>query len=142
MGLKEWELERDAQQKRAAMAKEVDKAAVSADKAAASVERAAASADRMAGAVNMAGAGAGACVGGGPMREKFWRELIDAEKIERMHKVVLDLQCRLQAREHELRMLLRHQHSPGGELTVPVDHADRFQDRPVGWRRQDGDVYF
>lgn len=85
----------------------------------------------------------GGYIGGmdAPRREKYWRELTDAEKIERMRGMVLDLQRSLQMAHRMLAQFGRHQHSPVGEMLVEYDRygSDCVGEGP---RRRDDDVYF
>ncbi len=53
-------------------------------------------------------------------RDKYWSELDDAGKIERMHGVVLSLRSQLDQSQQELHSLRQHQHAADGALMVPL----------------------
>jgi hypothetical protein len=90
------------------------------------------------GEVNMAGACA--------QREKYWHELSDAEKIDRMHGVVKGLLHTIDGQRRELGMLRRHQHSGSGELMIPANHAENsyggLSERQISKDRGGEGVYF
>jgi hypothetical protein len=72
----------------------------------------------------------------GPTREKYWSEITDAEKVERMRGVVK----RLERRNEELHDLLRkvlplvtgHAHGADGKPVMNADHVLRA-DEPLGY---------
>ncbi len=77
-----------------------------------------------------------------PMREKYWAELDDAGKIERLHEVVKRLM-----RQHEqtaktasdARIIAEaHQHASDGTALMPVDSFNRDrQGAELGSRRDE-----
>lgn len=74
-------------------------------------------------------------------REKYWRELTDAEKIERMREMVHNLKISLKLANRELAHLRRHQHGANGEMLVEYDSYGIVES--IGeHRRHDDDVYF
>ena len=56
----------------------------------------------------------------GAGREKYWVELADGEKMERMHHVVRSLQAQLRELEGQINNLNVHNHAVDGHPSVPL----------------------
>ena len=67
---------------------------------------------------------AGPGILGGSCREKYWSELTDAEKIERLHQVVKqlmgDVKRTSRVADAARRTSEAHQHATSGEVLVPA----------------------
>lgn len=65
----------------------------------------------------------------GAAREKYWKELTDAEKIERLHMVVKQLMNRADAAQivadDAHRIAEDHQHAASGVVMVPANLSNR-----------------
>jgi len=53
-------------------------------------------------------------------REKYWSELTDSEKIERMRDEVKRWQYKCAEMQNVVDKLHSHQHAPNGEIVVPL----------------------
>lgn len=67
----------------------------------------------------------------GPCREKYWDELDDAGKIQRLRQIVKELQCQLlrttkTANDAE-RVSQDHEHGKDGKVLMPVNAFNREQ---------------
>jgi len=77
------------------------------------------------------------------MREKYWHELTDPEKIERMHAVVKAMMHANEQLRAELSSMRDHQHGPGGDVLVPARmHPPGYgQGRISGEVRREGEYF-
>ncbi len=72
-------------------------------------------------------------------REKYWSELDDKEKIERLRQIVKQHQNELRRLSASVEVLMNHEHGKSGQILSPVRHG--------GWHtfpaREDNDkIYF
>lgn len=76
-----------------------------------------------------------------PCREKYWDELTDTQKIERMRSIVKSMQYQLQTAVATIDKLTNHQHNmQNGEIVVPLkDNRYGAEESP---RRFKDDKYF
>lgn len=75
------------------------------------------------------------------MREKYWSELDEGEKAERMRQVIHGLQRTVRHLEDSVRTLLNHKHSAvDGSIVVPL--APRHMGFGEMPSTTDDDVYF
>lgn len=70
----------------------------------------------------------------GIAREKYWEELTDAEKIDRLREVVASLSRDNETLSKGLVDLVRHQHGPDGSVLTPLKHPDS-SDNIMGYAR-------
>lgn len=77
----------------------------------------------------------------GPSREKYWTELDDAGKVERLHTVVKELQRQLErvgkTANDAHRVAESHEHSQTGEVMMPVDSFNRGESTEAARRRDE-----
>ena len=75
------------------------------------------------------------------MRQKYWSELDDKEKIERMRGIVKNLLESLELQQQKMTKIEKHEHL-NGRLVVGLDD-NRFGVLPNSYRKQSGDdIYF
>ena len=60
-------------------------------------------------------------------RNKYWDELTDQEKIDRMRSEVKGMQSRLDSALKSVEALLRHDHN-NGQLIVPLNDSRNYLD--------------
>ena len=53
-------------------------------------------------------------------REKYWGELSQEQKIERLASNLYNVICRGGAISDEVRQLCKHKHLPDGEIAIPL----------------------
>jgi len=78
-------------------------------------------------------------------REKYWDELDDSEKIERMRDEVKKLRRSLASTNRRLSSLMRHSHDTSGGIVVPIETYDAYDATGMGGnvpRSDSGQVYF
>jgi hypothetical protein len=78
--------------------------------------------------------GAGSANPSGIAREKYWEELTDAQKIDRLREVVASLSRDNETLSKGLAELVRHQHGPDGSILTPLKHHDS-NDNITGYSR-------
>ena len=69
---------------------------------------------------------------------KMWKQLTDAEKIERMREVVHDLSSENQRLRTALRLYRRHSHAANGDIVVPIDSGEYGEGRTLGQANPNG----
>jgi len=77
-----------------------------------------------------------------PQREKYWEELNDKEKTERMHLVVKQLMRQVEELIDTNRKLMNHIHTPDGKMAVPFGN---YGGNPLGsgaYYKSDRDKWF
>ena len=75
------------------------------------------------------------------IREKYWSEINEIEKIERMRREVKRHFRQLNELREQIRKLKRHRHNqPDGEIFIPMNYGE-YDEIPRPERSGD-DVYF
>lgn len=75
-----------------------------------------------------------------PSREKYWDELNDQQKVDRMRQEVKSMQRQLTSTVVMMEKLMNHQHSiANGEILTSLQTRN---DQPEGYRRYRDDKYF
>jgi hypothetical protein len=77
----------------------------------------------------------------GLKRMKYWSELGDSEKIERMRETVHKLLARNDELEKKVRKLEEHSHQDG-KIVVPLTNPFGMSDISAGYRLKSEEVYF
>lgn len=57
-----------------------------------------------------------------PMRQKYWGELSQEQKIERLSDLLYNLLSQQESLRGGLRDFTRHKHMPNGEIVTPLGH--------------------
>jgi len=76
-----------------------------------------------------------------PKRMKYWRELDEAGKVERMREVIRSLQSSNQFLETQVSNLLKHSHLDG-LLVSPIQTSFGYSVQGEDASTKTGDVYF
>jgi hypothetical protein len=66
-------------------------------------------------------------------REKYWDELTDAERIQRLGQELLSAWRVIQDLQVAMHAMQRHEHGSAGKLVVPIDHNPL---EPIGYNRE------
>ena len=78
-------------------------------------------------------------------RQKYWSELKEHERIDRLREVVKRYENRLEELENCIRALVQHTHNPGGNMVSPfqIYPPPQFAEAyPKDTSRGPDDIYF
>lgn len=70
-------------------------------------------------------------------REKYWTELNDSEKIERMRTEVKRIQYLQKKLDSAVYLLLRHEHNQSGKLVTELRDTQATEDSPIRLRNEE-----
>ena len=71
----------------------------------------------------------------GPCREKYWDEMTDAQKIQKLREVVIWMGRDLQDARETIATMSRHQHAQDGTLLAPIPLSLSMHE-PGDYKRQ------